>query len=89
MLTFAQNLGNSVVERDNSNGENDNTHRGNDNSREKMWQHPLTTAVGKIKMYDNSKKPGTDLFFEDGSGRFFIPGRLWIRLDFSGFQSDL
>jgi hypothetical protein len=48
----------------------------NGNSREKKRQHPLTTATGKIKMFDNSKKPGTDLFNEVGSGRFFISGSL-------------
>lgn len=66
--------GNSVVRRDNGYGEFDNTSSQNDNSREKCdntQEKKVTTATGKIKMYGNSKKPGTYLFIEAGSGRFF------------------
>ena len=53
--------------------------RKNDNSREKCdntLSRKMTTATGKIKRFDNSKKPGTDLLSEAGSGRFFISGSL-------------
>ena len=73
MLDCHRHQSDSEIESDNSNGENDNTLRENDNSREKCDNTPLTTATGKIKMYDNSKKPGTDLFNEAGSGRFLVP----------------
>ena len=60
--------------RGNSEVESDNSNGENDNTHSEN---------------DNSKKPGTDLFNEAGSGRFFMLVSLPGWLDFSGFQSDL